>query len=241
VRDWLFLREARCPAGLTMRKDLDLFDAVRRGTLNGALRIYNWSEPAVTIGHHQKSFSFFDRETVLPVLRRPTGGGAVLHVDDITFSLCAPLDGAIPPSIPECSRTVSALFASALGQSGVETATAGGNHAFSPVCFERPTPQELVASGSKILGLALARTGRFMLVQGVLPMRVDRDLARRVFGPGPGAGTRGIMDLCGDFCVEEFLLHLRQAFSLQLGVLFSERGDGDHHGREEDQCTVEPG
>lgn len=241
MKVWLFLHEARCPAGLAMKKDLDLFDAVRGGTLQGAFRIYNWSEPAVTIGHHQKSFTFFDRETVLPVLRRPTGGGAVLHGDDITFSLCAPLDGALPSGIPECARTVSAVFASALRQCGMETSVRGGSHAFSPVCFERPSPQELVASGSKILGLALARTGRFMLVQGVLPLRVDRGLAGRVFGPGPGAGPRGIMDLCGDFCVEDFLVHLRQAFSLQLGVLLSERGDGDHHGGTEDQGKVEPG
>lgn len=241
MTSWLFRNETQCQPDLSMERDLSLFEAVRSGTLPGALRIYNWSEPAVTIGYHQKSFAPFDRSLVLPVLRRPTGGGAVLHVDDITFSISAPISTALPSSIAECSGTISQVFAAALSRCGLEATLHGGTHEFSPVCFSRPSPVELVVGAAKVMGLALARKGGFMLAQGVIPLRVDRGLAERVFGPGYLAAARGILDMCPVFNLKSFLDALKESFSSRLGVLFQERPQGYGENRRTDNGNIEPG
>ena len=238
---WLFLHEGNCPPALTMETDLELFEAVRAGAIKGSLRVYNWTEPAVTTGFHQKSFTFHDRDLVLPVLHRPTGGGAVLHGNDITFSICTPLGAAFPPGIPECSGYISRIFASALGLCGVEAGMKGGRHLSSPVCFARPSPAELLTDGRKILGLALARKGGFILAQGVIPLRVDRGLAERVFGDHDMPECRGILEMYPDFSPALFLVRLRECLASHAGVLLQESRQGDHEYHGTDQCEIEPG
>lgn len=239
MRRWLFLHEGTCPAHLSMSRDLDLLERVRAGEIEGALRIYQWAEPAVTIGYHQKSFKLHDASLTLPVLRRPTGGGAVLHVHDITFSMCSPVDRGLPGNIQECTRIVSGVFGQALRQCGIDTEHSTGPHAFSEVCFARPSPAELLLRGSKILGLALARRGGFMLVQGVMPLRRNPELTRAVFGPAAVQGTCSIHDVCPGFCLEGFLSRLREGLSSHLGVLLEERGHGHGEYRGADKCEVE--
>lgn len=241
MRPWLFRHEASCRPRDSMQGDLILFGSVRSGELPGALRIYNWTEPAVTIGHHQRSFSFHDRGLDLPVLRRPTGGGAVLHVDDITFSMSTPFTSAIPGGVAECSIVISRVFAAALNQCGVVADIHGGSHEFSPVCFARPSPVELVSGTGKIMGLALARKGSFLLAQGVIPLRVDRLLSERVFGTGGLPECMGILDMCPDFSLETFLACLCESLASHLGVRLDERLMGEENDNREDRCNVKPG
>ena len=225
---WLFLHEPACPPSLAMARDLALFGAVRQRSIPGFLRVYNWSEPAVTVGHSQNSFSFHDSDLALPLLRRPTGGGAVLHVDDITFSISTPLGAAVPAGVLECSGLISKVFACALRQCGLETALRGGGHEFSPVCFARPSPVELVSGTGKVMGLALARRSGTVLAQGVIPLRVDRDLTRRVFGPGVLPECRGIVETCPDFALETFLAGLQESLAVHLGVSFQNSTETEH-------------
>ena len=67
---WQFIVEGKCPSRLNMERDLSLFDTVRRGHAPGFFRLYDWDEPAVTIGQHQKQFSVFDRSLKLPIISR---------------------------------------------------------------------------------------------------------------------------------------------------------------------------
>jgi len=208
-----------------MARDLALSGAVTQRSIPGFLRVYNWSEPAVTVGRSQKSFSFHDSDLALPLLRRPTGGGAVLHVDDITFSLCTPLGAALPAGVLECSGLISKVIACALRQCGLETGLRGGRHEFSQVCFARPSPVELVSDTGKVMGLALARRAGVVLAQGVIPLRVDRDLTRRVFGPGVLPECRGIVETCPDFTLESFLTCLQESLAVHLGISFQDSND----------------
>ena len=240
MNPWLFLHEAECPPSLAMERDLALFDAVRERTVPGVLRVYNWTEPAVTTGYNQRSFTIHDKDLALPVLRRPTGGGAVLHMDDITFSISTPLEENVPQGILECSESISRVFASALRRCGLDTILQGGKHAFSPVCFARPSPVELVSGTRKVMGLALARKGGFMLAQGVIPLRVDPELTRRVFGPGTLPECTGILEMCPDFSLDTFLVSLRECLASHLGILLQERTQDDHKGHGTDEGEIEP-
>ncbi len=203
MTEWHLVLDGRCPSKLNMARDAALFESLIQKKHDGILRIYNWDEPAVTIGYHQKDFTLSDPGLRLPVLRRPTGGGAVLHVDDITFSLCVPERGPFARGILEACSAVSAVFGRALMSCGLDVRMKGNHTAFSDVCFMRSTPVELHLAGSKIMGLALLRRGGCLLLQGVIPLRIDRDLSIRVFGEENDPGTAGICDRTQDFTEDE--------------------------------------
>lgn len=225
---WQLRSDGRCPPGLTMKKDLELFEAVRLGSISGILRFYNWTEPALTTGFHQKSFIVNDPCLDIPIIRRPTGGGAVLHFDDITFSISTPQIGALSGGILECSRSISHVMKSTFRGCGIETEVRGGRHAFSPICFSRPSPAELMIGENKIMGLALAKKEGFLLMQGVIPLRVDRELSERVFGTGLKNSAKGVLDYLPDFSEGLFFQSLIENFVSHLGILLDERNKDDY-------------
>jgi lipoate-protein ligase A len=228
MNTWQLVDDGRCHALHTMEKDLELFEALRRGKIKGALRIYNWAEPALTCGFNQKHFTIHDTSLDIPVIQRPTGGGAVLHYDDITFSICSKATGALAGSIPACSEIISRVFKGALHGCGIETEIKGGNHAFSSICFARPSPAELVIGENKIMGLALAKKGGFFLMQGVIPLRIDKELSVRVFGQRLQHSRKGILDYLPHFSNKLFFDYLHNGFISELGVLLNESHQNDH-------------
>ncbi len=235
MNTWQLLHDGRCQAKHTMERDLDLFEALRQGKIKGALRIYNWAEPALTCGFHQKHFSIHDASLDIPVLQRPTGGGVVLHYDDITFSICSKATGVLAGSIPACSEVISNVFKGALQGCGIEAERKGGNYAFSSICFARPTPTELVIGNNKIMGLALAKKGDYLLVQGVIPLRIDKELSKRVFGEGLQYPLKGLVDYLPHFSNKLFFDYLRDGFLSEMGVLLNEGHQHNH----ENCCTKE--
>jgi lipoyl(octanoyl) transferase len=207
---WHLVREGRCPSKENMERDLNLFRSVMNGSRQGVFRIYNWDEPAITTGHHQKKFTPHDPTLVIPIVPRPTGGGAVLHLDDLTFSISAPGDSPFPGGVTGACRAISGIFARAMKACGLDVEMRGDSTAFSPVCFMRSSPVELCIRGKKILGMAVFRKSGFLLVQGVIPLRVDTDLAPRVFGEPPD--VEGLCDLFPGFDPEALADELMCAF-----------------------------
>lgn len=220
MRPWPFFHDGRHPSQRNMDTDRRLFSALRRGEIPGFFRVYNWSEPAVTVGYHQRRFSLPEHVS-LPVLTRPTGGGAVLHGDDFTFSLGAPCGFHLPSGIAACTSAISGVFSRALSAMGVEThAALAGRSSFSSTCFAQASASELTAVGAKVLGLALRRQDRFMLVQGVIPLRVDHALAREIFGDAASL-MRGIVEIRPDFDPMNFTYVVVQCLADMLRVDFS--------------------
>lgn len=229
---WQLVLDGAHASRSNMAKDLAMFESVISGTRAGVLRIYNWSEPAVTFGFHQKSFTPSDPTAELPLLKRPTGGGAVLHGNDITFSLSVPAVGKFSRGIEQSCRTVTGIFATALQNCGLAAEMKGDCTAFSSICFRRSSPVELCIGGAKVLGLAALRKQGFMLFQGVMPLSVDAGLARRVFGAQGDPGLKGLCDHDPGFDENKFLACLTDAFASQADLLFSQcSGDDgqDHH------------
>ncbi len=238
MSSWRLVLDGRHDSRSNMARDSAMFRSVVSGCSAGVLRIYNWSEPAVTFGFHQRSFIPFDPGVDLPLLRRPTGGGAVLHGNDFTFSLCAPLEGAFAKGVVESCREVTKTFAHALKRCGVEVEMRGQGTEFSRVCFQRSSPVELCIDGAKILGLSALRTRNGMLLQGVLPLTVDAGLSRRVFGTEGDPGLKGIRDYAPDFKEEEFLGCLVDAFASEMDLFLSQRHDHDGQQHHDDQREV---
>jgi len=92
----LILDEA-CPGAVNMARDEALLDAVAARTAPPTLRCYGWREPTISLGYFQ---AFADHEALpppaggLPVVRRMTGGGAILHDLELTYAIALPIDHA---------------------------------------------------------------------------------------------------------------------------------------------------
>ena len=142
------------------------------------LRFYRWEGPAATFGYAQR---IHEVERVLPAgignqyTRRPTGGGLVPHLADLTFSCVFPAAGELRPA--ELYRRLHAAILKglqAVGVAGRLCAAEGEASASRPggagQCFVQPVAQDILSAAGKILGGAIKRSGDTVLYQGSLQL-----------------------------------------------------------------------
>lgn len=130
----------------------------------GVWRCYGWSRPTVSFGRNESTRGRFDAASIaaagLGVVRRPTGGRALLHSREVTYSATFPLAGGISWRV--AYDAVNRILRDALGSLGVD-ATIVPHHrgtprnAGEPLCFDRPDGGEIVAHGAKLAGSAVWR------------------------------------------------------------------------------------
>lgn len=151
-----------------------------RGDTPPTLRFYGWSPPALTLGYSQDPGETVDlaacRRLGIDVVRRPTGGRAVLHGSEVTYSVAAREDNpAVSGTVLESYLRLSRGLALGLGLLGVRAvlSLAAGPAARGPACFDGPAPHELTAGGKKLAGSAQARKMGCVLQHGALPLAAD--------------------------------------------------------------------
>lgn len=155
--------------------------ASRRETLP-TLRFYQWQPACVSLGRHQPLADLdLARCAALgyDVVRRPTGGRAILHTDELTYSVAGPQDdpvlaGAILDSYLRLSQGLLAGLAR-LGVTASKAPLTGGTGTgdVGPVCFEVPSAYEIVVNGKKLIGSAQSRRQGWVLQHGTLPLVGD--------------------------------------------------------------------
>jgi lipoyl(octanoyl) transferase len=129
------------------------------------LRFYKWNVPCVTFGYFQSHALVSELHSGLPLVRRWTGGGAVIHGEDLTFSLMIPPGNPVSAmTSPRFYREFHGAVAKVLGGklAGEEDITRG------PFCFSAPSMDDLMVGSKKVLGGAIRRSGGALLYQGSL-------------------------------------------------------------------------
>src|SRR5215204_4436537 len=131
------------------------------------LRVYEWNAPSVSFGyfgrHADVAAQWSEREAV----RRWTGGGMVLHGDDITYSLFVPKQHALRLSrAADSYLAIHACVAEWMRDSGLDVNLAAGAPKQSEECFANPAPGDVLADEKKISGAAQRRTRIGLLHQG---------------------------------------------------------------------------
>jgi lipoate-protein ligase A len=152
-----------------------------RSTGEWVLRVYSWSVPTLSLGRHQTARAAYDPATLaeagIAVVRRPTGGRAVLHDREVTYSVTAPAADA--GALRESYQRINRLLVDGLRSLGViaEVAeTSGAPKPDTTPCFEVPSPGELTAGGRKLAGSAQWRENGALLQHGSILVDGDQAL-----------------------------------------------------------------
>jgi lipoate-protein ligase A len=174
-----------------------------RSTGEWVLRIYSWSVPTLSVGRHQKARVAYDPATLaragVAVVRRPTGGRAILHDREVTYSVTAPATDA--GVLRESYQRINRLLIDGLRALGADVEIASTTRVtgldLSP-CFERPAPGELVAGGRKLAGSAQWRENGALLQHGSILVDGDQApvstlLRHPTAPPSPPATLRALL------------------------------------------------
>jgi lipoate-protein ligase A len=180
---WRVLQTPPAPGPWNMALDEAILEAVGQNNALPTLRLFAWQPACLSLGYAQ-TIKDVDRHqlTLLgwDLVRRPTGGRAILHTDELTYSVIAPLhEPRVYGSILESYRRLSQALLCALSVIGLEARAEKDhpgpekNSPVGPVCFEIPSNYEITVSGKKLIGSAQARRREGVLQHGSLPLYGD--------------------------------------------------------------------
>jgi lipoate-protein ligase A len=142
--------------------------------------VYSWSRPTLSFGRNQPASGLYDLDRIraagVDVVRRPTGGRAILHNREVTYSVTAPLEDAAP--LRETYARINRILQNGLSRLGVAVvpATSSERAAIPSLrpCFEAPAEGELVAQGGKLVGSAQYRDDGALLQHGSILVNDDQ-------------------------------------------------------------------
>ncbi|HEX6910589.1 MAG TPA: lipoate--protein ligase family protein [Longimicrobium sp.] len=192
---WRLLDTPPAPGAWNMAVDDALAESVRAGA-PPVLRVYRWSPPCLSLGRNQPTDGY-DRAEIarrgLDVVRRPTGGRAVLHHRELTYSVAA-RDGDLGGPRQAYAAINRALVAG-LRRLGIPAHLQPAGTERAPVpslapCFEQPVEGEVTAAGRKLVGSAQRRDRGVLLQHGSLPVQDDQSAVVQLLradarGPAP--------------------------------------------------------
>lgn len=179
---WRLVRSEFADGRTNMAIDEAIMTAVAEGKAPPTLRFYGWEPFCLSIGYTQSMRREVDLEACekagIDCVRRPTGGRAVLHGDELTYSLIIPQEERrVAGGIVESYRRLSMGFVEGLGILGAQACQAephyGGARESSAACFDAPSHYEVTVSGRKLVGSAQMRRKGMVLQHGAIPLCGD--------------------------------------------------------------------
>lgn len=180
MRQWRLIRHQASDGAYNMAVDEAILQQVSAGDAPPTLRLYAWQPLCLSLGYGQR-LRDVDQQALQRrgwgLVRRPTGGKAILHGDELTYSIALPRDHELAAGDVVASyRRISRALMHALQQLGLTPQSeqqAKGNRGLGPVCFEVPSHYEITAAGKKLMGSAQVRRRMGLLQHGTLPLYGD--------------------------------------------------------------------
>lgn len=179
---WRVIEHPPAIGAWNMAVDEAILESVYQGHSEPTLRLYAWEPACLSLGLAQA----FDEvnthaleENGWDVVRRPTGGRAILHTDELTYSVIAPeadprVAGGVLKSYLRLSQALlEALRLIGLNPEANENESKTNSNKPNPVCFEVPSNYEITCNGRKLIGSAQARRKEGILQHGTLPLQGD--------------------------------------------------------------------
>jgi len=190
---WRLITDGALPGALNMARDTAILEAVSARQSPPTLRLYSWDPPCLTLGKHQgvdaADLDFCRREGI-DVVRRPTGGRALLHHLELTYSVVAPLGAApLPTALQQAYRLICDTLVHAVRAMGVDAELTDGEvnlrlpkPTSAIPCFEAPAGGEVVVRDRKLIGSAMRAHAGCILQHGAVLLDWDSRLQAGAMG-----------------------------------------------------------
>lgn len=228
---WRLIDSAPGDAFYNMALDEAIAAEVRRGVSPPTLRLYGWDRPSLSLGCFQKTSDInrdYCTEHDIPVVRRPTGGRAILHGDELTYSFSAKTDrGVFSHGLLDSYRKISIAFSIAFQKVGItaepkKEREKGRVLTRSPLCFQSSSFGEVLVGSKKLAGSAQKRWHNGLLQQGSIPYCYHEEKLQGIFGAEKTSSLRhcmkalkDILPLLDDY---EFRKTVASAFEEAFGI-----------------------
>ena len=183
---WRLIRSSSGRGAWNMAVDEAILEACGRGESLPTLRLYSWEPACLSLGYAQP-VNDVDLNSLhqhgWDLVRRPTGGRAILHTDELTYAVIGPQhESRLAGGVLESYQVLSKALLEALhrlsipAQAQEKPVSATGADPKGPVCFEMPSSYEITVNSKKLIGSAQARRKGAVLQHGSFPL--FGDLAR---------------------------------------------------------------
>ncbi|WP_029099440.1 lipoate--protein ligase family protein [Brevibacillus thermoruber] len=190
MEQWRFIVTEAMPPAMNMAVDEAILQLHSEGKVPPTVRFYTWNPATLSIGYFQKAAKEINlealRERGLGFVRRPTGGRAVLHDQELTYSVVvSESHPKMPSSVTEAYKVISMGLLHGFQRLGlraemVSLATEEEKEKYSSpgssACFDSPSWYELVVEGKKVAGSAQTRQKGVILQHGSILLEMDVEL-----------------------------------------------------------------
>jgi lipoate-protein ligase A len=186
VEKWRFIPPIETSGIRQMAIDYFLFQQYEKGLDVPILRFYPWSKPTISLGYLQKKYpenwhNLIWNKQLLELVIRPTGGRAVLHQGDLTYTVIMPLEHRKTLDI---YQDICTFLIQGWQSLGIELQYGRGKRGYihNSSCFNTATMADLItADGSKLIGSAQRRGKRSVLQHGSMILSTDKALFETIF------------------------------------------------------------
>ncbi|MBE0426141.1 MAG: lipoate--protein ligase family protein [Nitrospirae bacterium] len=227
---WRFIDSGICGAAYNMAIDEAIAVSVRKEIMPPTLRIYGWDTLAVSIGYFQKSGEIdveYCSGKNIPIVRRATGGRAILHGEGVTYSFSVKtISGPFSKGLIDSYKKISTALISSLSKIGLSAEIAMNrknprslqaiDRKINPLCFNSVSYCEITVNDTKIIGSAQKRWTDGLLQQGTIPFSVDKKETIRIFGidntPDLSRSLIGLRDLFPAIKTDKVKNSIRNSF-----------------------------
>jgi len=185
-----YIDDGAHPGQTNMDRDEALLEWSKKNNFDGILlRFYTFSPPCLSLGRFQKEDDINleeAKDSGLDIIRRPTGGRAVIHENEFTYSVVFNWKKSIfSGNIRESYRKISIVLNKALNLLGFETKLATikkSEYHLKNDCFISPSYFELMLENNKIMGSAQLRKRDYCLQHGSLILKKNKEIYNKLFG-----------------------------------------------------------
>ncbi|MEW6713972.1 MAG: lipoate--protein ligase family protein [Nitrospirota bacterium] len=216
-------------AFFNMALDEAISEAIREKLSPPTLRIYKWEKPSVSIGYFQKIRDInlvHCAERDYPIVRRPTGGRAILHESELTYSFSSRYDSlSFKGRLLEDYSIISKALLSGLKLIGVDAKNSlsreRGNGHKNPACFKAVSFGEVTVRGKKVIGSAQKRYTDGLLQQGSILLDFNAEELRKVLKCADGedfSDIGSIMESAAEVTFDKLRSSLKEAFETELNI-----------------------
>src|SRR5579864_6865492 len=175
-KPYRFINTGIQDAALNMAIDESVLMHHLSGQAPPTLRLFRWSQPAISLGRFQnierEILSDVCQQLGVALVRRPTGGRAVYHLDEVTYSLVIGKHYGVPTGVVAAYAYLAPGLQAALATLGVHAELSEEHVSKTPsaACFASSTQADLTSNGFKLIGSAQVWKDDALLQQGSLPL-----------------------------------------------------------------------